>query len=220
MKLIVKLITSLVILAASIGVIYITYESILTNENEQQEVTVNNQFKLTKLSQVLITASDGIATNYGSGVIVREDIETYTLLTNYHTIIDMNNIQISDTFGQNYTPSLISFDQENDLALLSIDKQEHELYVVLLANSLDLNEEIISMGFPSQRFMVTSGTVLSISSQIRHDAYIDYGSSGGALLNSDYMLVGINKGMVLDSNNNYQYSVAINLETIKLFLGA
>ncbi|MEO7051144.1 MAG: trypsin-like peptidase domain-containing protein [Rhodanobacter sp.] len=137
----------------------------------------------------------------GSGVIVSARGHDY-VLTNNHVIANAADIQVLLYDGRIAKAQLVGSDQETDLAVLKIDA--NNLPVIRLADPTQLRpgDVVLAIGNPfglSQT--VTMGIVSAIGRQlnsssaedfVQTDAAINLGNSGGALVNTQGQLVGIN----------------------------
>lgn len=177
----------------------------------------------------------------GSGVIYKEDDTYYYALTNNHVLtssitsnIKSRVLSVESYNSQTYECELINdnlfiSDVNYDLGVIKFKKDENNpLKVIEMeGKNPDESQSVISIGTPkSQRNCITIGSVInytSVSSAntsisninfkvIKHNAKINSGSSGGALLNNEFKLVGINYG----STTDYYYAVPI--EKVREFL--
>ncbi len=139
----------------------------------------------------------------GTGVVI--DPRGY-VLTNFHVVDGVREIQITTADQQNYVARLIARDMETDLAVIKIDPQE-SLPVITLGTSSDLmpGEPVIAVGNAyGYEHTVTRGIVSALhravqvsdaqfyDDLIQTDASINPGNSGGPLLNIDGEMIGIN----------------------------
>jgi len=147
------------------------------------------------------------STRLGSGVIM--DSSGY-LLTNYHVVQNANLIRVWLQNGQQYHAELIGFDIYTDLAVLKVkasnlpvipqkvDQQSFAGDVVLaIGNPLNLGQTI-TQGIVSATGRV--GLSASYLQFLQMDAAINEGNSGGALVNTNGVLVGINSRKFTQSN--------------------
>lgn len=137
----------------------------------------------------------------GSGVIVSARGQDY-VLTNNHVIANAQDIQVLLYDGRIAKASLVGSDQETDLAVLKIDASN--LPVIHMADPKQLRpgDVVLAIGNPfGLNQTVTMGIVSAIGRQlnsssaedfIQTDAAINLGNSGGALVNTQGQLVGIN----------------------------
>jgi len=139
-------------------------------------------------------------TTLGSGVIM--DSNGY-ILTNLHVIQNADLIHVILQSGQHFPAQLIGFDQVTDLAVLKVNSnnlptipQKSNLQslvgdiVLAIGNPLNLGQTV-TQGIISAtgRSGLSSTNYLSF---LQMDAAINNGNSGGALVNSNGVLVGIN----------------------------
>lgn len=163
----------------------------------------------------------------GSGVIIDED---GYILTNYHVIEQASAIRIALANGATYDAILLAGDPLNDLALLKI-KPGHPLPAIAFANDDDLllGETVIALGNPfgfSQT--VTVGVLSGVNREARYgqnvvyrdilqtDAAVNYGSSGGPLLNLDGEMIGLNVQILQQAQN---IGFAIPVKRVRALLG-
>ena len=165
------------------------------------------------------------STNSGSGVIVSSD---GYIITNNHVVGDGDEIEVVLNDNRELKAKFIGGDPYTDLALLKIDA--HMLPYVVLGNSdsLRVGEWVIAVGNPFKlQSTVTAGIVSAkgrninilensgIESFIQTDAAVNPGNSGGALLNSMGLLVGINTAIISSSGGYEGFSFAIPVNLAK-----
>lgn len=163
----------------------------------------------------------------GSGVIVSNEGH---VLTSLHVIEGAEDIEVR--FGDNasktiITPAkLIGSDAGTDLALLKIDADELPPAIPIgSSNAVRVGDTVLAIGFPSQELIsqksVSRGIVsalgipqdgLPIVDYIQTDAAINYGNSGGALVNTRGELIGINSFIYSQSggSDGIGFAVPIN----------
>tara|TARA_B100000902_G_scaffold391982_1_gene443558 strand:- start:1070 stop:2158 length:1089 start_codon:yes stop_codon:yes gene_type:complete len=156
----------------------------------------------------------------GSGVIVSED---GYIITNNHVINGFDEVSISLFDGKEYLAKVISTDPSTDLALLKVDATN--LYKLNFANSdqVHVGEWVLAIGNPlNLNSTVTSGIVsakarninilqqeYAIESFIQTDAAVNPGNSGGALVDLNGNLIGINTAIASTTGAYTGYSFAI-----------
>lgn len=157
----------------------------------------------------------------GSGVIV--SAQGY-VLTNYHVIAHATDIQVLLYDGRVAKATVVGSDQETDLAVLKIDagnlpviqlaKQKPRPGDVVLAigNPLGLNQTV-SMGIVSA--VGRQLNAYSAEDFIQTDAAINLGNSGGALVNAEGQLVGINTLLINGTTSTRNIGFAIPTDTAK-----
>lgn len=138
----------------------------------------------------------------GSGVIMTSEGH---ILTNYHVVDNAELIMVLLQDGRQFNAEVIGLDQVTDLALLKIDAnnlpaipQDPDLeaqvgdIVLAIGNPLNLGQTITQGIISATGQKGLSSSKSSHSDFIQMDAAINLGNSGGALVNSRGMLVGIN----------------------------
>ncbi len=209
----------------------IDYKS-LTNDLSTSKIKANVQINHTNQRSVFSSSSKSI----GSGTIFYSDTSYYYILTCHHVIYPENgNIEYStysvyDCYDQEYKDAKLLYRDVNyDLAILRINKLTSTTKipeVITLGNDCYLNEEVIAIGEPhGQTNTITYGTFINwynfspdletINESnvnfevIAHDAHIDSGSSGGALLDTNFNLIGVNFASGTSSKGTYSYAIPI-----------
>lgn len=163
--------------------------------------------------------SEGYTREKGSGVIISDD---GYIVTNHHVIKDADFIEITLQDKREFVAQVIGTDESTDLALLKIESSKLPSLVFANSDSLMVGEWILAVGNPfGLQSTVTAGIVSAkarsidalskndIESFIQSDAVINPGSSGGALVNTDGLLVGICTAIISSSGNYEGLSFAI-----------
>src|SRR5574337_1787519 len=163
----------------------------------------------------------------GSGVIVSARGQDY-VLTNNHVIANAADIQVLLYDGRIAQARLVGSDQETDLAVLKIDASN--LPVIHMADPKQLRpgDVVLAIGNPfGLNQTVTMGIVSAIGRQlnsssaedfIQTDAAINLGNSGGALVNAEGELVGINTLLIGKAAGAEGIGFAIPVTTAKKVL--
>ncbi len=152
----------------------------------------------------------------GSGVVIMKE---GFIITNNHVVEGAKTIKVSfdKRFDENeYEAEVISAVQQEDLALLRI-RGEREFPTIPMGTSSDLmiGEPVIAIGNPyGQTHTVSEGIIsglhrnvdiptnrLHFDDLIQTDASINFGNSGGPLLNINGELIGINSAMNAQAQN-------------------
>ena len=162
----------------------------------------------------------------GSGVIISED---GYIVTNNHVIEGADEIEVTLNDKRTYKARVIGTDPSTDLALVQV--QENKLPYITFANSDDVKvgQWVLAVGNPfNLTSTVTAGIVsaksrkidiihkdLAIESFIQTDAAVNPGNSGGALVNTNGELVGINSAIASNTGSYTGYSFAIPSNLVK-----
>jgi Do/DeqQ family serine protease len=145
----------------------------------------------------------------GSGIIVRQENDTYYVLTNNHVVTDTSNnpvdeIRIAAGDNKEYPAQLVAREQRRDLAMVKFTtKDKYPLAVLGDSDLVDVGDWAIAVGNPlGFESSVTMGIVSAvgrtggpgdnINDFIQTDASINQGNSGGALVNIRGEVIGIN----------------------------
>jgi len=156
----------------------------------------------------------------GSGVIISED---GYIVTNNHVIEDGKRLEVTLNDNRKFPAKLIGVDPSTDLALLKIDARNLSFLIFGNSDSIRIGEWVLAVGNPfNLESTVTAGIVSAkgrsidilddayrVESFIQTDAAVTPGNSGGALVNTNGELVGINTAIITRSGRYEGYSFAI-----------
>lgn len=158
--------------------------------------------------------------NLGSGVIVSAN---GYVLTNYHVIANADDIQVLLYDGRVAKATLVGADEETDLAVLKIDAGNLPVIQMADPKKLRVGDVVLAIGNPlNLNQTVTMGIISAIGRQlsnsspedfIQTDAAINLGNSGGALVNTNGDLVGINTLLIGKAANAEGIGFAIPVDT-------
>ncbi|EKT59642.1 Do family serine endopeptidase [Providencia burhodogranariea] len=158
----------------------------------------------------------------GSGVII-DAVQGY-ILTNNHVIDGADKIQIQLNDGREIEVKLIGKDAQTDIALLKItnDKDIKNLTAVSIADSdkLRVGDFAVAVGNPFGLGQTATSGIISalgrsglnlegLENFIQTDASINRGNSGGALVNLNGELIGINTAILAPGGGNIGIGFAI-----------
>ncbi len=163
----------------------------------------------------------------GSGVII--SAKGY-IVTNNHVIKGANKVEVTMYDKRKFTATLVGTDPNTDLAVLKITTAV-ELPILQFANSdeIRIGEWVLAVGNPFElTSTVTAGIISakgrninilggkqSIESFIQTDAAVNPGNSGGALVNTNGELVGINTAIATPTGTYAGYSFAVPINLVK-----
>ncbi|QXO19362.1 MULTISPECIES: Do family serine endopeptidase [Vibrio] len=161
----------------------------------------------------------------GSGVVINAD-KGY-VVTNYHVINGAEKIRVQLHDGREYDAELVGGDQMADIALIKLDKAKN-LTQIKIADSdqLRVGDFTVAIGNPfGLGQTVTSGIVSALGRSglnienfenfIQTDAAINSGNSGGALVNLNGELIGINTAILGPNGGNVGIGFAIPANMMK-----
>ncbi|MGL5757543.1 Do family serine endopeptidase [Plesiomonas sp.] len=155
----------------------------------------------------------------GSGVII--DAGKGYVITNNHVINGADKISVQLKDGREFKAKLLGADKQSDIALLQLENPK-DLTAIKVANSdgLRVGDFAVAVGNPfGLGQTVTSGIISALGRTglnlenfenfIQTDAAINQGNSGGALLNLNGELIGINTAILAPSGGNVGIGFAI-----------
>lgn len=164
----------------------------------------------------------------GSGVIISDD---GFIVTNNHVIDEANEIEVILNDNRSYLAKVIGTDPTTDLALIKIDAIDLSFIPYGSSDNLRFGEWVLAVGNPFDlNSTVTAGIVsakarnigilrdknnLQIESFIQTDAAVNPGNSGGALVNLNGELIGINTAIATPTGNYAGYSFAVPVSLVK-----
>jgi Do/DeqQ family serine protease len=172
----------------------------------------------------------------GSGVLISED---GYIVTNNHVISDgdkgvAGEINVMLHNKKSYKARLIGRDPASDIAVLKIDGNKFPFLLYGNTSNIQLGQWVLAIGYPlTLETTVTAGIVSAtgrtininrrqtasqespIESFIQTDAAVNQGNSGGALVNTNGELIGINSAILAPNGTYAGYSFAIPVNIVK-----
>lgn len=156
----------------------------------------------------------------GSGVIISDD---GYIVTNNHVIDNASELEVTLNDKRTYTATVIGVDPSTDIALIKIDEEDLEFIGFANSDDVEVGEWAVAVGNPfNLSSTVTAGIVSAkgrsinimrgrtpIESFIQTDAAVNPGNSGGALVNLDGHLIGINTAIASPTGSYSGYSFAV-----------
>lgn len=165
----------------------------------------------------------------GSGVII--DAAKGYVVTNNHVVDNATKIQVQLSDGRKYDAKVIGKDPRSDIALIQLNDAKN-LTAVKIADSdaLRVGDYTVAIGNPyGLGETVTSGIVSALGRSglnvenyenfIQTDAAINRGNSGGALVNLNGELIGINTAILAPDGGNIGIGFAIPSNMVKNLTG-
>jgi S1-C subfamily serine protease len=164
----------------------------------------------------------------GSGVIVSE--KGY-IVTNNHVVDNADELLVTLNDKNDYKAKVIGTDPSTDLAVIKIEGSNLPTLNFANSDEVRIGQWILAIGYPlNLETTVTSGIVSAkarsiginnrnsdapIESFIQTDAAVNPGNSGGALVNTDGDLIGINSAIASPTGSYAGYSYAIPSNLVK-----
>ena len=165
----------------------------------------------------------------GSGVIITSD---GYIITNNHVVQDAQTIQVILNDRRTYTAEFIGSDPSADLAVIKIS--ETDLPTLEYGNSDDtkIGQWVLAVGNPFNLTSTVTAGIISAKARnlnilgknmtenplefyIQTDAAVNRGNSGGALVDLDGKLIGINSAIASNTGSYSGYSFAIPSNIVK-----
>lgn len=224
------------VLYAKYSVNYADLTNIITTKIMKSNVTVYAK-NIKKVIFELIPVNS--QTHTGSGIIFYESSGYYYVLTNNHVTVEhegFNDVEytIEDYLGNKYEATEIHMSASYDLAVLKFKKKDNLNVIKLASSNPSLDAEVVSLGQPKgQTNAISYGEITTYVAGpalnncedyeskvrfdvIKHNAYMRPGSSGGALLDTELKLIGINYAS--NSSDDFKYGLSIPIEKINEYL--
>jgi Do/DeqQ family serine protease len=161
----------------------------------------------------------------GSGVIITKD---GYIVTNNHVIKDFQKLEVTLNNQKTYEAKLIGTDPKTDIALIKIDADNLPYITLSNSDNVRLGEWVLAVGNPfNLTSTVTAGIISAIGrdihllgesgieSFIQTDAVVNPGNSGGALVNTEGDLIGVNTAISTHTGSFEGYSFAVPSNIVK-----
>ncbi|WP_430412969.1 S1C family serine protease [Kordia sp.] len=155
----------------------------------------------------------------GSGVIITPD---GYIVTNNHVIKGSNEIQVTLNDNKNYIATIVGSDPSMDIALLKIEAAEELPYISFGdSDNAKIGEWVLAVGNPFNLTSTVTAGIISAKGRdlnegdnlrqsfIQTDAAVNPGNSGGALVNTNGELIGINTAITSQTGSYIGYSFAV-----------
>ena len=155
----------------------------------------------------------------GSGVIVSAD---GYIITNAHVIDKAEKILITTNDNKEFEAKLIGSDEQNDIALLKVETKNELPYAIFGdSDATKIGEWVLAIGNPFNLTSTVTAGIISAKARnldptgrttqsfIQTDAAVNPGNSGGALVNTQGQLIGINTAIQSQTGSYIGYSFAV-----------
>ncbi|MDZ5633054.1 Do family serine endopeptidase [Janthinobacterium sp. GMG1] len=171
---------------------------------------------------------DDLKNSLGSGVIVSH--EGY-VLTNNHVVEGADEIEVVLTDGRKAPAKIVGLDPETDLAVIKINLDKLPVIVLGQSELARVGDVVLAIGNPfGVGQTVTMGIISALGRNNLHinsfenfiqtDAAINFGNSGGALVDTRGNLIGINTAIYSQSGGSVGIGFAIPVSTAKTVMEA
>jgi serine protease DegQ len=162
----------------------------------------------------------------GSGVIVSAD---GYILTNYHVVEAADEIEVGLADGRKESAKIVGSDPETDLAVIRINARKLPVMVMGHAEQARVGDVVLAIGNPfGVGQTVTMGIISALGRNNLHinhfenfiqtDAAINFGNSGGALVDTNGNLLGINSAIYSQTGGSVGIGFAIPVSTARMVL--
>jgi Do/DeqQ family serine protease len=153
----------------------------------------------------------------GSGVIVSPD---GYIITNNHVIKNSQNLSVTLNNNKTYNAKIIGTDPKTDIALLKIEADEDLPFATFGdSDQVKIGEWVLAVGNPFNLTSTVTAGIISAKSRdlsgtssqsfLQTDAAVNPGNSGGALVNTNGELIGINTAISSQTGSYIGYSFAV-----------
>ncbi len=164
-----------------------------------------------------------IERSLGSGVIVDKGGH---IVTNYHVIANAGAIRVQLADGRIATPQVVGVDPDTDLAVLKINLPNLPVITFGRSDTLRVGDVVLAIGDPLGLSQTVTHGIVSATARghlgittfedfIQTDAPINFGNSGGALVDSSGKLIGINTAIVAKSLGVEGIGFAIPVDMVR-----
>jgi serine protease Do len=173
---------------------------------------------------VVSASRDGEAV-LGSGFVVRAD---GLIVTNRHVIVGARSMQVEFAGGRKVSARLVGADAATDIALLRVSAGPLPALRLGTSTKISVGDPVIAIGDPlGLGQSVSAGIVSARGRTLEADPYIDFlqtdaainmGNSGGPLLSTDGVVIGVTSAIFSPSGGSVGLGFAIPAETVESVL--
>ncbi len=171
----------------------------------------------------------GPSQSSGSGVIVSDD---GYIVTNNHVVEDAATVQVVLNDNRSYDAKVIGTDPTTDLALIKIEGEQLAFMAYGDSDEVKVGQWVLAVGNPfNLTSTVTAGIIsakarnigilrdetnnIQVESFLQTDAVVNPGNSGGALIDINGRLIGINSAIASPTGSYAGYAFAIPVNLVK-----
>lgn len=165
----------------------------------------------------------------GSGVIIAEN---GYIVTNNHVVQNADEITVTLNNKKSFKATLVGTDPSYDLAVIKIEAKGLPYLLYGNSDQVEIGQWVLAIGYPlNLETTVTAGIVSAkarslglnrdnsgsraggVESYIQTDAAVNMGNSGGALVNTNGQLIGVNSAIASPTGyySGYSYAIPVNI---------
>ncbi|MBA2250163.1 MAG: trypsin-like peptidase domain-containing protein [Chitinophagaceae bacterium] len=165
----------------------------------------------------------------GSGVIISED---GYIVTNNHVVDGADELTVTLSNKKTYTAKVIGADPSYDLAVIKVNASNLPFMIYGTSDDVKVGQWVLAIGYPlTLETTVTAGIIsakgrslglnhdrtgskaMAVESFLQTDAAVNMGNSGGALINTNGQLIGINSAIASPTGyySGYSYAIPVNI---------
>ncbi|MEO6550201.1 MAG: trypsin-like peptidase domain-containing protein [Ferruginibacter sp.] len=163
----------------------------------------------------------------GSGVIISAD---GYIVTNNHVVENADELTVTLSNKRSFKAKVIGTDPSYDLAVIKIEASGLPFLLYGNSDEVKIGQWVLALGYPlNLETTVTAGIVSAkarslglnkatktsspVDSYIQTDAAVNQGNSGGALINTNGLLIGINSAIASPTGfySGYSYAIPVNI---------
>ncbi|HCK06188.1 MAG TPA: serine protease [Flavobacteriaceae bacterium] len=161
----------------------------------------------------------------GSGVIISPD---GYIISNNHVIERATDLEVTLNDNRIYNAEVIGTDPKTDIALLKIESDDPLPYIPFAdSDAVKIGQWVLAVGNPFNLTSTVTAGIISAKARdlnefdnnpqsfIQTDAAVNRGNSGGALVNTNGELVGINTAITSETGSYVGYSFAVPSNTAR-----
>ena len=175
------------------------------------------------LQQHLPAVRQRVEGSLGSGVIV--DASGH-IITNHHVVQGADEIRVQLADGRIATPEIVGMDPDTDLAILRVPLKDPPVMPMGRSDELRAGDVVLAIGNPFGLSQTVTQGIVSATGRgrlgvtdfedfIQTDAAINFGNSGGALINTQGELIGINTAVLAQNLGTDGISFAIPVNMVR-----